>query len=238
MTRICLFTIAVITTAAVGCAGANLSAIDGWMAQAGLSGELSDGTIASGLREALKIGTQSAVSRTSRDGGFFENPLIRIAIPEPLQKMAEGLRAIGFNRPVDQLELAMNRAAEQAAGEATAVFWAAIKQMTFADVRAIWQGGETAATDFLDRTTRPRLRSRFQPIVTEKMAQVGLSRLYDDLVSSYTALPFTTQPMFDLKGYVTESALDGLFTVLGEEERKIRADPVARTTELLRRVFG
>jgi hypothetical protein len=228
-------------TAVLGCAGGGgLGSVEGLLAGSGLSGSgaLTDGTIASGLRQALEVGTRNAVSRTSGEDGFFGNPLIRIAMPESLDKMATGLRAIGFGSQVDELELAMNRAAEQAAGEATDVFWSAIKQMTFADVRAIWQGDATAATDFFERTTRDELYGRFQPIVDEKMGQVGLARLYDDLSARYTALPFTSEPPVDMRSYVTDRALDGLFTVLGEEEQKIREDPGARTTDLLRKVFG
>lgn len=231
--------VAAAALAAVACAGGGgLGSVGGLMSGATGSGGLSDGTIASGLREALAVGTRNAVSRTSGPNGFFGNPLIRIGMPKGLDKMAVGLRAIGFSQQIDELELAMNRAAERAAGEATDVFVSAIRQMTFADVRAIWQGDDTAATDFFERTTRDELRGRFEPIVGEKMREVGLARLYDDLVGRYTALPFASTPPVDMKGYVTERALDGLFTVLGEEERKIREDPGARTTALLRKVFG
>jgi hypothetical protein len=132
----------------------------------------------------------------------------------------------------------MNRAAEEAAGEAADVFWTGIGQMTFEDVRAIWSGGDTAATQFFERTTRSELASRFEPIVGEKMSQVGLVQVYDDLIGRFTALPFTSAPDFDLQSYVTDEALDGLFTVLGEEEKKIRENPAARSTALLQKVFG
>jgi hypothetical protein len=159
-------------------------------------------------------------------------------LPDSLETMAKGLRAIGMGSQVDELEVAMNRAAEKAAGQAKDVFWQGIRQMSFADAQAILQGGDTAATEYFDRTTRPTLRARYEPIVARTMDQVGLVRTYDDLVGRYTALPFTKKPAFDLRSYVTDKALDGLFTVLGEEERKIRTDPAARTTKLLREVFG
>jgi len=220
--------VALLLTTALGCA----------VGGGGGSGRLSDSTIASGILEALRIGTQNAVAQTSREGGFFDNPLIRIALPESLQTMATALRVIGFGGQIDTLELTMNRAAERASGEAIDVFWTAIGQITFADVRAIWHGGDTAATDYFRRTTGEELFGRFQPIVTEKMHEVGLVRKYDDLISRYTAIPFADKPALDMGSYVTNRALDGLFTVLGEEERKIREHPVARTTELLRKVFG
>jgi hypothetical protein len=221
--------------AVLACAGGG--GVGELLSRAGGPG-LGDDTIVAGLKEALQVGTSSAVSRTSKVDGYFGNSLIRIGLPDSLDTMAKGLRAIGFGAKVDELELAMNRAAESAAGEATDVFWGSIQQMSFADARAILSGGDTAATEYFDRTSRDELRGRFQPIVSEKMGQVGLARLYDDLVDRYTALPFTREPPLDMSGYVTEKSLDGLFTVLGEEERRIRANPAARTTELLRRVFG
>lgn len=223
--------------AALGCAGDG--GVGDIINRMGLpEAGLSDGTIISGLKQALEVGTRSAVDQTSQVNGYFDNPLIRIPLPGTLDTMAKGLRAIGFGDRVDELELQMNRAAEQAAGEATDVFWNAIRQMTFADARAILQGNDTAATDFFERTTRGELAQRFEPIVTEKVGQVGLARLYDDLTARYAALPFASKPTLNLSDYVTGRALDGLFTVLGEEERKIRTDPAARSTALLQRVFG
>jgi hypothetical protein len=236
MTQRTLLTAALL--AALACAGGG-AGVDDFLDRAGVGRPgLSDDTIVAGLKEALQVGTRSAVTRTSRVDGYFGNPLIRIGLPDSLDPMAKGLRAIGFGGKVDELELAMNRAAERAAGEATDVFWSAIRQMSFADARAILGGDDTAVTDYFDRTTRDELRQRFEPIVSEKMGEVGLVRLYDDLVARYTALPLTSEPPVEMHGYVTERALDGLFAILGEEERKIRADPGARTTELLRRVFG
>jgi hypothetical protein len=197
-----------------------------------------DSTAAAGLKEALEVGTRNAVDRTSSADGYFGNPLIRIALPDSLQTMAKGLRAVGLGGQVDELEVAMNRAAERAAGEAGDVFWQGIRKMTFSDAMGILNGGDTAATEYFDRTTRDALRARFEPIVASKMNEVGLVRTYDDLTTRYAALPFTQKPSLDLGGYVTGKALDGLFTVLGEEERKIRTDPAARVTPLLKEVFG
>jgi hypothetical protein len=236
MTRRTLLTAALL--AALACAGGG-TGVDDFLARAGVGRRgLSDDTIVAGLKEALEVGTRSAVTRTSRADGYFGNPLIRIGLPDSLDPMAKGLRAVGFGHKMDELELAMNRAAERAAGEATDVFWSAIRQMTFADARAILGGDDTAATDYFDRTTRDELRRRFEPIVSEKMRQVGLVRFYNDLVARYMTLPLTRKPPVDMRSYVTERALDGLFAILGDEERKIRADPGARTTDLLRQVFG
>jgi hypothetical protein len=216
----------------VACAGSGGSLSDLLASASG------DGEVVSGLKQALEVGTRNAVDLTSRENGFLDNPLIRIELPGALDKMASGLRVMGFGAQVDQLEVAMNRAAEQAAGEATDVFWQGIRQMTFSDAVGILNGGDTAATAYFERTTRDTLRARFEPIVANKMDEVGVVRSFDQLVAKYAAIPFTSKPNLDLRGYVTDKSLDGLFTVLGEEERKIRTDPAARVTPLLQQVFG
>lgn len=201
-------------------------------------GELDEATVARGLREALRIGSERATRRVGRVDGYLANALIRIHLPEELERMADALRKIGFRRQIDELEVAMNRAAEEAAGEAIDIFVDAIRDMTIADAFGILRGGDTAATDYLRDRTTDSLRGRFQPIITTKMEKVGLYRTYNRLAESYNKLPFTQRPAVDLESYLTERALDGLFTTLAEEETKIREDPVARTTELLRRVFS
>jgi hypothetical protein len=221
--------------AAVGCGGsASLDAVGDLLGSPGLRGE---SRIVAGLKQALEIGTERAVGQTSQQDGFLRNPSIRIGLPDSLQTMAAGLRAVGLGERIDELEVAMNRAAEQASAEATEVFWQGIRQMSFADARSILAGGDTAATEYFERTTREPLRERFEPIVAERMRSVGLVRLYGDLVARYAALPFTDKPTLNLERYVTDGALDGLFRVLGEEERRIREDPAARTTTLLKEVF-
>ncbi len=201
-------------------------------------GALDDATITNGLREALQVGTQRAVAATSRPDGFLANPRIRIPMPQELTKVAKTLRSAGLGGHVDDFELAMNRAAEQASGEAVDVFWSVLKRMTFADARAILHGEDDAATAFFRRTAGEELRGRFHPVVAAKMSELGYVRKYDELVRMYTALPLTTKPAFRPEDYVTDRALDGLFTILADEEKRIRDDPVARTTALLRRVFG
>ena len=219
-----------------GCAELSMGDIigSGGRAQAGLD----EPTVAAGLKEALRVGTERAVGATSKLDGFLANELIRIALPEELEPVARALRGIGLGSQVDALEVGMNRAAERAAGEAKAVFWGAISQMTLADAFGILRGGETAATDYFRDRTSEALRARFSPIVSSKMREVGLYNSYDELLSRYMALPLVPKPELDLESYVTEKALSGLFTVVAQEETRIREDPVARTSELLRRVFG
>lgn len=202
------------------------------------SRELDRDTVIAGLRQALEIGSQRAIDRTSVVDGFLANELIRIVLPEELESMARRLRQLGLGRQVDQLEVSLNRAAEQAVGEARDVLWAEIRTLSFPDAMAILRGGGSSASDFLEQRTSAEIRARFLPIVVEKMETVGLARLYDDLAERYNRLPFVTRAAVDLDQYVTDRALDGLFAVLREEERRIREDPLARATELLRRVFG
>ena len=199
---------------------------------------LDESTSASALKEALRLATERAVQSTSQTDGFLANPKIRIGLPGVLGKMESGLRAIGMGAQVDELEVSMNRAAEKAAGEATPVFVDAIHQMTFQDAAHILSGGDTAATDYFRKTTSEPLRTRFRPIVETAIQGVGLAKQYDALVGSYQSLPFASAPQFDLASYVTDKTLAGLFTIVGDEEKKIRTNPAARATDLLKQVFG
>ncbi len=199
---------------------------------------LSESTTASGLREALALATERAVASTSRPGGFLDDPRIRIRLPGQLDTMAGALRAIGFASQVDELEVGMNRAAERAAGAATPIFVDAIQQMSFQDAAGILRGGNTAATDYFERKTTAPLRERFRPIVDDAMAKVGVAKQYQTLLGQYAALPFASSPKLDLNAYVTEQALAGLFEIVGQEEKRIRKDPAARASDLLRQVFG
>ena len=199
---------------------------------------LDEQTVAAGLREALRVATERTVISTSKLDGFLGNALIRIVMPEQFEVAAKTLRAVGFGKQVDELEIGMNRAAERAAGEATEVFLNAITQMTLEDAFSILNGGDNAVTNYFRSRTEESLHERFKPIVTEKMSEIGLYKVYNGLTDYYNKLPLVTTPALDLDEYVTQHALDGLFTVLGQEEKRIRTDPLARTTDLLRRVFG
>ncbi len=199
---------------------------------------LDEQTVAAGLREALRVATDRTVVSTSKLDGFLGNALIRIVMPEQFEVAAKTLRAVGFGKQVDELEIGMNRAAERAAGEATEVFLNAITQMTLEDAFSILNGGDNAVTNYFRSRTEESLHERFKPIVTEKMSEIGLYKVYNGLTDYYNKLPLVTTPALDLDEYVTQHALNGLFTVLGQEEKRIRTDPLARTTDLLRRVFG
>lgn len=212
------------------------------LAAAGAQGSqgtgLSENTIAAGLKEALTVGTERTVATSSKPGGFLDNPLVRIALPDELDTMASGLRAVGLSSQVDQLEVSMNRAAETASSEAKAVFWDAVGSMTISDALGILRGPDNAATTYFRGRTENQLRQRFTPVVDSAMEQVGLYQAYDQLLGRYQALSLFKNPTVELNRYVTDETLDGLFTLLAGEEKKIRDDPVARTTDLLKAVFG
>ena len=199
---------------------------------------LDEPTVTRGLREALRIGAGRAIERTSRVDGFLANELIRIYLPEDLERMAETLRRVGFARQVDELEVGMNRAAERAAGEAREIFSGAIAELSIRDAFGILRGGDTAATVYLRDRTEGELRARFQPIIADKMREIDLYEAYNRLADVYNSLPLGQEPAVDLGTHLTDEAMDGLFEILATEERRIREDPLARTTELLRRVFG
>ena len=216
----------------------NLGVLQDIMPGGGAGDELSESTVVAGLKEALRVGTERTVDRTSSFDGYWGNALLRITMPDELESTASTLRQVGFGSQVDRFEEAMNRAAEKAAGEARDVFWSAVTSMTISDAFGILDGGNTAATEYFRGRTEAELFSRFQPIVQQKMGEVGLYNIYNQYKDAVDAIPFTTFPTVDLDTYVTQRSLDGLFVVLAEEETKIRKDPLARTTELLKQVFG
>jgi len=201
-------------------------------------GGLSDVKIGSGLKEALKIGAENAVHFTGKKDGFFLNQAIKILMPEKLRTFEKGLRAVGYGPEVDEFVLSMNRSAEKATPFAKQIFWDAIGEMTFDDVRKILSGNDTAATDYFKGKTTGKLTDVFKPIVSDAMNEVGVTRQYKQLVGRYESIPFVKKESFDLDQYVVTKALDGLFHMVGEEETKIRKNPTARTTDLLKEVFG
>jgi hypothetical protein len=204
----------------------------------GEKSSLSDVKIGSGLKEALQIGTENAVNFTGKTNGYFLNQAIKILMPEELRTFEKGLRAVGYGPEVDEFILSMNRAAEKAAPFAKQIFWDAIGEMTFDDAREILSGNDTAATEYFKGKTTNRLAEVFKPIVDKAMNEVGVTRQYKELVGRYENIPFVKKESFDLDHYVVSKALDGLFHMVGEEEKKIRKNPAARTTELLKEVFG
>lgn len=205
----------------------------------GSSGSLDDSTIAKGLKEALATGTTRAVSAVSQKDGYFNNELIKIQLPEKLQVATDVIGVLGYQREIDDFVLSMNRAAEKAAPKATEHIVTALKAMTFDDARAILQGDATSATSYFRKKTGEQIYGSFMPVVAAAMKDTGVAKQYKQLVEQFKVIPFAhaVGPV-DLDSYVTTQAVEGLFTMLGEEERKIRTDPAARGTALLKKVFG
>jgi len=198
---------------------------------------LSNSKITAGLTQALQVGIGRAVANTGKPDGFLKNDAIKIMLPEKLETIARGLRMIGMGAPVDELEVGMNRAAEQAAPKAKAVFLSALRKMTFEDARKILTGNDTAATDYFKRTSSADLTTAFSPIVHQSTENVGVVKKYEDLKQSSPSIS-ALAGSFDLDKYVVGKTLDGIFYMLGQEEQKIRKNPVAQTTQLLKQVFG
>jgi hypothetical protein len=201
-------------------------------------GGVNDAKIGSGLQEALKVGTENAVAQTSATDGFLMNKAIKILMPKTLQNMEKPLRMVGYGPQIDEFVVGMNRAAEKAVPFAKQIFWDAIGAMTFDDARKILNGNDTAATEYFKGKTSKNLQTAFRPSVEEVMNQVGVNRQYNDLIGKYKDVPFSKNIAFDVNQYVTEKATDGIFFVVGQEERKIRTNPAARVTDLLKDVFG
>lgn len=204
----------------------------------GTQSSLSDEKIVLGLKEALQIGTGNAVTGVGRMDGYFKDAIIKILMPKKLQTIEKGLRMVGYGPKVDEFVLSMNRAAEKAAPQAKSIFIGAIKEMTFDDARKILTGGDTAATTFFKEKTTGKLSTAFRPIVSKAMDEVGATKQYKDLIGRYQAIPFAKSQALDIDDYVTGKAIDGLFYYVGEEEKKIRKNPAARVTQILKDVFG
>lgn len=201
---------------------------------------LTDNEISGGLKEALFNGVKFAVNTLGRDNGFLNDTRVKIPLPNSLQKMEKALRIAGQGKMVDDFVVAMNRAAEKAVPVAIDVFMDAIKQMTFNDVRNIlFSGQDDSATQFFRRTGEETLRGKFRPIVEQFTTQVGVTQKYKDMMGKYGFMGrIIGQDATDIDGYVTQKALDGLFFIVAEEEKKIRKDPLKQTTSLLKKVFG
>ena len=197
-----------------------------------------DSKTASGLKEALEIGTDHAVDLTGTTDGYFKNEAIKTLLPEKIRTVEKGLRMAGMGSKIDEFELSMNRAAEKAAPAARGIFKDALVQMTFDDARKILTGGNTSATEYFKTKTSDKLTATFRPTVELAMADVGVVSQYKQLTGAIPVLPFGRSQSFDITDYVVGKALDGLFYMLGQEEKKIRTNPAAQITPLLKEVFG
>ena len=199
---------------------------------------LTEKDAADGIKEALVNGTGESVKQVSVLNGYWGNPEIKIPFPAEAKDMESKLRSIGMGKKVDEFNESMNRAAEKAASEAKSIFLTAIKEMTVRDAVNIVKGTDNAATMYLKNNTSPQLIDKFQPIIKTSLDNVNATRYWSDLITIYNKIPMVKKMNPDLPQYVTQKAIDGLFIMIAKEELKIRKDPVARTSELLKKVFG
>ncbi|MFW1678205.1 DUF4197 domain-containing protein [Pontibacter sp. JAM-7] len=200
---------------------------------------LDTSTLIAGLKEALQVGSQRVVETVSQPGGYLDNPKIRIPLPPSIDKVAGILKKYGLESQVTEFEHSINRAAENAAPQAAELLVTAVKEMSIEDAKKIYQGADNAATEYFEEHTRGKLQQLFMPEVNSSLQQVGATRYYSQLAGEAKSLPYVGDQLnVDLDQYVTDQALDGLFTMLAVEEKKIRDNPAARTTELLKQVFS
>jgi len=222
-----------------GCAGQkiNLGKVLGGIIEK-TQGGLTNDEIVSGLKEALQVGINKGADSASQVNGFYLNPKIKIPFPPDVQRVESALRKVGLGGEVDKFIVSLNRGAEEAAKEAKPIFIKAILSMTFTDALSILKGEKNAATNYLKRTTSESLIAAFAPVVDRALQKTQAARYYTELATTYNKLPFTQKVNADLKGYATQKAIDGLFILVENEEAKIRENPWARTSDLLKRVFG
>ncbi|MBE99531.1 DUF4197 domain-containing protein [Flavobacterium coralii] len=202
------------------------------------AGVLSNADIAAGLKEALDKGIDQQVTKLTQTDGFYKNQLVKILMPQELQKVDATLRKIGLASLADEGIKLMNRAAEDAVKEATPIFVSAVKQMTFNDAKNILMGNDTAATSYLERTTTTQLYAKFNPVIKSSFDKVGANKIWNTIISKYNSVPLVDKVNPDLTDYVTNKALDGVFTMIAVEEKEIRNNINERTSVLLKRVFA
>lgn len=199
--------------------------------------KLDESTVISGLKEALEIGTRNAVDFLSAYNGFYDNPEVKIILPEELEKVDTALRKIGLAKKMDDFEVSMNHAAEDATNLAAEIFVNAITNMSFSDAWGILNGSDNAATQYLEINYRLDLYNKFFPVVKKSMDDVGLTQIYKRILDKYNSIPLVEKKQYNLDIYISNKALDALFLIVEREEKAIRVDPVARVTELLKKVF-
>lgn len=199
---------------------------------------LTTAEVGEGLKEALINGISKGSDLASQLDGYFKNPEIRIPFPPDVKRVENKLRQVGLGNEVDQFVMTLNRGAEDAAKEAKPIFIDAIKQMSISDAWGILKGQPDAATQYLKRTTTAQLKGRFSPVIQNSLNKVNATRYYGDIVNKYNKIPFVEKVNSDLNSYATDLAIQGLFIMIAKEEKNIRENPVARTTDLLKRVFG
>jgi enolase len=199
---------------------------------------LSNEDMAAGLRQALDFGIDKQVTKLTQKDGFYKNELVKILLPEELQKVDDALRKIGLSSLADEGIKALNRAAEDAVKEATPIFVNAVKDITFNDAKNILLGEDNAATEYLTSETQIQLYNKFKPVISNSFGKVGADQIWNNLITKYNNLPLTDNVNPDLTDYVTTEALKGVYTMIAVEEKDIRTKVSSRTTDLLKKVFA
>ncbi len=229
----------IISLALASCTSAQISQTLGEVNKAiGTDQQPTTAEVGEGLKEALVKGISKGSDLVSQLDGYFKNPEIKIPFPPDVKKVEDKLRQIGLGNEVDKFVLSLNRGAEDAAKEAKPIFVNAIRQMTIQDAWSILKGQPDAATQFLKRTTTTQLKEKFKPIIQASLNKVNATKYYGDLINTYNKVPFVQKVNPNLDDYATDRAIEGLFIMIAKEEKNIRQDPLARTTELLKKVFG
>ena len=201
-------------------------------------GTLSNADIAAGLRQALDFGIDKQVSKLTQKDGFYKNELVKILLPEELQKVDKALRNVGLGSLADSGLKALNRAAEDAVKEATPIFVSAVKDITFTDAKNILLGDDSAATNYLTTKTQTALYDKFRPVIQNSFSKVGADQIWTNLITKYNTLPLTNNVNPDLTDYVTSEALECVYTMIALEEKEIRNKMSSRSTDLLKKVFA
>ena len=230
-----IWILAIVSLLFVGCTVQQIQqTIDGYLGDTPLSAE----DVASGLKEALVVGATKGSNNVSKLDGYLKNPSIKIPFPPDVQKVEDRLRSIGLGKEVDKFVTTLNRGAEEAAKEAKPIFVSAITSMTINDAWNILKGDDKeAATNYLKRTTSDQLRQKFSPVIKRALDKTNATKYYSDIINTYNKIPLVDKVNPSLEGYATEKAMDGLFFMIAKEELNIRKDPLARTSDLLKKVF-
>lgn len=233
------FAVALFSLTLLSCTSAQINQTIGEVNKSLGSGTpLTTEEVANGLKEALIKGISNGSDIVSQLDGYFKNPEIKIPFPPDVKKVEDRLRQIGLGSEVDKFVMTLNRGAEDAAKEAKPIFIAAIRQMTIQDAWGILKGEPDAATQYLKRTTSVLLKDKFKPVIKNSLQKVNATKYYSDIVTRYNQIPMVQKVNPELDDYATDKAIEGLFLMIAKEEKNIRANPAARTTELLKRVFG
>lgn len=238
MKKLSLYLLTIATLTLGSCDVQSQQALGGILKQIPTNGTPTTLEIASGLKQALEIGTTQGADRLSAKDGFFGNLAVKILFPTEAQKVERTLRSVGLNSLADNVILSINRAAEDAAKEAKPIFVAAIKQMTITDATNILLGNKDAATQYFKRVTTAQLMEKFKPVISNSLSKVGATRYWTDAATAYNKVPLVKPVNTDLANYVAEKAIEGMFIQVAQEELKIRNNIGARSTTLLQKVFG